>query len=137
MREDIRRKKYKKLYKQVDELYCEQFLNITQACKKLKISPRTYHHICKELGRPSVAKERPKPVKKVSRKTRQTGGNNDGGNDQEVGTNNEQVIDIPRESTDVTVHTSRNLSSKSSTATENGRKSRADKINLLATSRNL
>ena len=54
MREDIKMKKYKVLYKQVNDMYCKEFLNITQCCKKLKTSPSTYYKACKALGKESV-----------------------------------------------------------------------------------
>lgn len=54
MREDIRRKKYRKLYGEINDLYCNDFMNVKDACKAVNITPSTYYKICKELGRKSV-----------------------------------------------------------------------------------
>jgi hypothetical protein len=59
MRKDIKLKKYKMDYKKINDLYCNNFMSITRACKKIGISPKTYQNMCKELGKPSVAKELP------------------------------------------------------------------------------
>lgn len=75
MREDIRRKMYKEQYKLIDDLYCNKYMTITDACKKIGISSRTYQNICKELNRPSVAKPLPKKEKVKKRKINQRGGN--------------------------------------------------------------
>jgi DNA-binding MurR/RpiR family transcriptional regulator len=60
MRTDVKHKKYKMLYKQVEDMYCNDFMNITQCCKELAMSPSTYHKICKELGKKSVAYDKKK-----------------------------------------------------------------------------
>ena len=57
MREDIRKKKYKIIYKKVNDMYCNKFMTITQCCKELKITPSQYYKICAELGKKSVNAE--------------------------------------------------------------------------------
>lgn len=37
MRSDIKRKKYKMIYKKVDDMYCNKFMNITQCCKEIRM----------------------------------------------------------------------------------------------------
>ena len=54
MREDIRKKKYKMLYKKVEDMYCNEFKNITECCKANKITPSQYYKICNELDKKSV-----------------------------------------------------------------------------------
>lgn len=60
MRSDIKLKMYKNEYKKVNDLYCNKFLTIKDACEKIGISPKKYNVICKELGKPSVAQEKTK-----------------------------------------------------------------------------
>lgn len=64
MRTDIKHKKYRMIYKQVNDMYCNDFMNITQCCKELAISPSTYHKICNELGKKSVAYDKVKEQEK-------------------------------------------------------------------------
>ncbi len=58
MRTDIKHKKYRMIHKQVEDMYCNEFLNITQCCKELAITPSTYQRICKELNVNSVGYDR-------------------------------------------------------------------------------
>lgn len=74
MRTDIKLKKYKMLYKQIDNMYCNEFLNVTQCCKEVGISPSTYHKICYELGKKSVAYDKKKEQEKED--SEQKGGSN-------------------------------------------------------------
>lgn len=48
------------IYKDVENMYCNEFKNITQCCKELAISPSTYHKIFKKLGKKSVAYDKKK-----------------------------------------------------------------------------
>jgi len=54
MREDIKLKRYKKIRNDVNDLYCNKYMNVTSACKKIGISPSVYYKACKELGKSSV-----------------------------------------------------------------------------------
>lgn len=73
MRSDIRHEINSDLYQKIRYRYNIEHMNVSQACKKEKISPSKYYKICKDLGRPSVASEinghpiveKNKPVKKV------------------------------------------------------------------------
>jgi len=47
-------KKHKKLYDEIEDLYRNKLMSITQACKKKKISVSTYYYICKKLNKDSV-----------------------------------------------------------------------------------
>jgi hypothetical protein len=58
MREDIRKKRNKKIYKDVERKYCEEFKNIRLCCKELNITPSTYYKVCKELGKQSVGTDK-------------------------------------------------------------------------------
>lgn len=67
MRSDIRHKMYTEIYDKIEDLYCNERLNVTQACKREKITPSRYYKICKTLGKPSVATEPSKLVQGLSR----------------------------------------------------------------------
>lgn len=96
MRSDIRKKMYQEEYKKINDLYCEKHLNITKACEKIGISPRKYHTICKELGKPSVAQEKETTTKmKTKSKHNQKGGDNNenpSNNNENPCNNNENPI---------------------------------------------
>jgi hypothetical protein len=57
MREDIKLKKYKDIYKKINDNYCNNYLNVTECCDKVGISTSTYYKICKKLGKKSVGSE--------------------------------------------------------------------------------
>ena len=54
MREDIKLKKYRMIHKKINDMYCNEFINVTQCCKKTGISPASYYKICSTLGKKSV-----------------------------------------------------------------------------------
>lgn len=83
MREDMKIKKYKYLYKKINEFYCNPpYLNVTQSCKKAGISTGVYYNICKELDKKSVGTDKnatkkggsKTDKKKKSKKIKQEGG---------------------------------------------------------------
>lgn len=63
MREDIKLKKYRKIYHDVNDLYCNDFLNVKQCCKEIGISPSIYYKACKALGKNSVGTDTSKSLK--------------------------------------------------------------------------
>lgn len=71
MREDIKRKKYKKQYKEVEQIYCNEYLNVKECCTRVGITPSTYYKICKTLGKRSVGT--PKPAPKPTKTVRKSG----------------------------------------------------------------
>lgn len=73
MREDIRLKKYRMIHKKVNDMYCNEFLSITQCCKKLGITPSTYYKICKELGKRSVGTSKDNATKPAIKKNAKGG----------------------------------------------------------------
>jgi hypothetical protein len=73
MREDIKLKKYRKIRKDVNDLYCNKFMNVKSACKKIGISPSVYYKACQELGKNSVNTETNKSLK-LKEKNDQNGG---------------------------------------------------------------
>lgn len=54
MREDIKLKRFRKIYKEVNDNYCNNYENVKVSCNKVGITPSTYYKICKELGKRSV-----------------------------------------------------------------------------------
>jgi hypothetical protein len=59
MRPDIRKKYLKHIHKSVDELYCNKFMTITAACKKIGVSPSVYYAACGKLKKNSVNYSKP------------------------------------------------------------------------------
>lgn len=60
MREDIKLKKYRMLYKNINDHYCNDFLNVKQSCEKEGITPSTYYKICSTLNKRSVGTDKKK-----------------------------------------------------------------------------
>jgi hypothetical protein len=54
MREDIKLKKFRMIYKNINNHYCNDFLNVKKCCQKEGITPSTYYKICKTLNKRSV-----------------------------------------------------------------------------------
>ena len=67
MREDIKIKKYKMIYKKINDHYCNEYMNVKKSCEKEGITPSKYYKICKELGKKSVGTET-KKKEKVTKK---------------------------------------------------------------------
>lgn len=61
MRPDIKEKKYMNVYMSIAKLY-EENPSIPKVCKQLNISAPHYYHICRVLGKPSVASAEFTPV---------------------------------------------------------------------------
>jgi hypothetical protein len=116
MREDIKLKKYRKICKDVNDLYCTKFINVKQSCQKIGISPSVYYKACKELGKNSVGTETNKSSKlkqrggskstkktSTSKKTITKNTNND------TSSINNELNGINLDSTDSKRHISRHL----------------------------
>jgi hypothetical protein len=58
MREDIKLKKYRKIHKNINNHYCNDFLNVKESCAKEGITPAVYYKICKTLNKRSVGTPR-------------------------------------------------------------------------------
>lgn len=63
MRPDIKKKKYEEIYNKAAQLY-EENPSIPTVCKQLNISAPHYYHICRTIGKPSVASAEFKPTPK-------------------------------------------------------------------------
>lgn len=89
MRTDIKHKKYRMIYKQVQDMYCNEFLNITQCCKELAITPSTYQRICNELNLKSVAYDRKRQKELEEEKEEKEKENNQKGGNKSKNEDNE------------------------------------------------
>lgn len=87
VREDIRLKKYRMIHKNINNHYCNDFLNVKQSCEKEGITPSTYYKICKTLNKRSVG---------TPKNATQNGGSK---TDKKVN-NNKLVVKKNRSSTD-------------------------------------
>lgn len=68
MRPDIRKKYLKHIYKGVENLYCNKFMTIGAASRKMGVSPSVYYAACYELGKKSVNYDKTKDTQEGGEK---------------------------------------------------------------------
>lgn len=92
MRSDIRLKKYRKIYRNIQDAYENEYKTVKQACEAEGITPSTYYKICNTLNKRSVGttaeqaaqNERNKEKRRLEKKRQERNERNQRGGAQET-----------------------------------------------------